>query len=153
MYPVRRRGLMRGYRYFVAGRYLVYYSVNSLEIRITAIIPGVMGRPEAPPRGPAPCWPLVFLVRFVLNGMIGLEMDRDASLMRLDHEKKQMGSTCFSSPERPTSRQPGWVGLPRTALRLPARRLRCPMGLLLRLGTSQACLALHSRMKSARPRH
>jgi len=44
MYPVRRRGLMRGYRYFVAGRHLVYYSVSSQEVRITAIIPGAMRR-------------------------------------------------------------------------------------------------------------
>ena len=44
MYPVRKRGLMRGYRYFAAGRHLVYYSVNSQEVRITAIIPGAMGR-------------------------------------------------------------------------------------------------------------
>lgn len=44
MYPVRRRGLMRGYRYFAAGRYLFYYSVNSQEVRITAIIPGAMRR-------------------------------------------------------------------------------------------------------------
>jgi len=42
MYPVRRRGLMRGYRYFAAGRHLVYYSVNPEEVRITAIIPGAM---------------------------------------------------------------------------------------------------------------
>ncbi len=42
MYPVRRRGLMRGYRYFVAGRHLFYYSLTSEEVRITAIIPGVM---------------------------------------------------------------------------------------------------------------
>jgi len=42
MYPVRRRGIMRGYRYFVAGAYLFYYSLSSSEIRITAIIPGVM---------------------------------------------------------------------------------------------------------------
>ena len=33
---------MRGYRYFVAGRHLIYYSVNSQEVRITAIIPGAM---------------------------------------------------------------------------------------------------------------
>jgi plasmid stabilization system protein ParE len=44
MYPVRRRGLMRGYRHFAAGRHLVYYSVNSQEVRITAIIPGAMRR-------------------------------------------------------------------------------------------------------------
>jgi plasmid stabilization system protein ParE len=44
MYPVRRRGLMRGYRYFAAGRHLFYYSVNSQEVRITAIIPGAMRR-------------------------------------------------------------------------------------------------------------
>ena len=44
MYPVRRRGIMRGYRYFAAGRHLVYYSVNSQEVRIMAIIPGAMRR-------------------------------------------------------------------------------------------------------------
>lgn len=35
---------MRGYRYFIAGRHLIYYSVNSQEVRITAIIPGAMRR-------------------------------------------------------------------------------------------------------------
>jgi len=44
MYPVRRRGLMRGYRYFIVGRHLIYYSVNSQEVRITAVIPGAMRR-------------------------------------------------------------------------------------------------------------
>jgi plasmid stabilization system protein ParE len=44
MYPVRRRGLMRGYRYFVADRHLFYYSLNSEEVLITAIIPGAMRR-------------------------------------------------------------------------------------------------------------
>jgi plasmid stabilization system protein ParE len=44
MCPVRRRGLMRGYRYFVAGKHLFYYSLSSQEVRITAIIPGVMRR-------------------------------------------------------------------------------------------------------------
>ena len=44
MYPVRRRGLMRGYRYFVAARHLFYYSLSSEEVRIAAIIPGVMRR-------------------------------------------------------------------------------------------------------------
>jgi plasmid stabilization system protein ParE len=44
MYSVRRRGLMRGYRYFVVDRYLFYYSVTSTEIRVTAIIPGAMRR-------------------------------------------------------------------------------------------------------------
>ncbi|HSR06525.1 MAG TPA: type II toxin-antitoxin system RelE/ParE family toxin [Bryobacteraceae bacterium] len=44
MYPLRRRGLMRGYRYFAAGRHLIYYSVNSQEVRIAAIIPGAMRR-------------------------------------------------------------------------------------------------------------
>ena len=44
MYPVRRRGLMRGYRYFVAGKHLFYYNLSSQEVRITAIIPGVMRR-------------------------------------------------------------------------------------------------------------
>ena len=33
---------MRGYRYFVAGRHLFYYKLSSQEVRITAIIPGVM---------------------------------------------------------------------------------------------------------------
>jgi plasmid stabilization system protein ParE len=44
MYPVRQRGIMRGYRYFIAGRYLFYYSVSSAEVRIAAIIPGAMRR-------------------------------------------------------------------------------------------------------------
>jgi len=44
MYPVRRRGLMRGYRYLVLGRFLLYYSVASTEIRIAAIIPAAMRR-------------------------------------------------------------------------------------------------------------
>ena len=42
MYPIRRRGLMRGYRYFMADRFLFYYSVSSTEIRIAAIIPAAM---------------------------------------------------------------------------------------------------------------
>ncbi len=42
IYPVRRRGVMRGYRYFVADGYLFYYSLSKQEIRIAAIIPGVM---------------------------------------------------------------------------------------------------------------
>lgn len=42
MYPVRRRGLMRHYRYFVAFGYLFYYSVASTEVRLSAIIPGRM---------------------------------------------------------------------------------------------------------------
>jgi plasmid stabilization system protein ParE len=44
MYPVRRRGRMRGYRYFVAGQHLFYYSVASTEVRVTAIIPAMMRR-------------------------------------------------------------------------------------------------------------
>jgi plasmid stabilization system protein ParE len=44
MYPVRRRGLMRQYRYFVVDRFLFYYSVAATEIRITAIIPAAMRR-------------------------------------------------------------------------------------------------------------
>lgn len=44
MYPIRRRGIMRGYRYFVAERHLIYYSVSSTEVRVTAIIPGMMQR-------------------------------------------------------------------------------------------------------------
>lgn len=35
---------MRGYRYFAAGRYLIYYTVSSQEVRIAAIIPGAMRR-------------------------------------------------------------------------------------------------------------
>lgn len=35
---------MRGYRYFVAGSHLFYYSLSSEEVRITAIIPAVMRR-------------------------------------------------------------------------------------------------------------
>lgn len=42
MYPVRRVGIMKGYRYFIAGRILFYYSVACDELRITAIIPGYM---------------------------------------------------------------------------------------------------------------
>jgi plasmid stabilization system protein ParE len=42
IYPVRRRGIMRGYRYFVAHGFLVYYSVSSGEIRIAAILSGRM---------------------------------------------------------------------------------------------------------------
>ena len=44
MYPMRRRGVMRGYRYFVAGRFLFYYAVAVTEIRITAVIPAGMRR-------------------------------------------------------------------------------------------------------------
>jgi plasmid stabilization system protein ParE len=42
MYPVRRRGLMRGYRYFIADAHLFYYRLSSDEIFLTAIIPGAM---------------------------------------------------------------------------------------------------------------
>ena len=44
MHPIRRRGLMRGYRYFGVGRFLFYYTVASAEIRLTAIIPAAMRR-------------------------------------------------------------------------------------------------------------
>jgi plasmid stabilization system protein ParE len=44
LYPRRRRGVMRGYRYFVAGRFLVYYSIAGDEIRISAILPAAMRR-------------------------------------------------------------------------------------------------------------
>jgi hypothetical protein len=44
MYPVRLRGLMKGYRYFVVEGYLFYYSVTSAEVRISAILPGRMRR-------------------------------------------------------------------------------------------------------------
>ena len=39
---------MRGYRYFVAGRYLFYYSVSSAEIRVAAIIPAAMRLADRP---------------------------------------------------------------------------------------------------------
>lgn len=42
MYPIRRRGLMRGYRYFVASQHLFYYSIAGDEIRMSAIIPAMM---------------------------------------------------------------------------------------------------------------
>jgi plasmid stabilization system protein ParE len=42
MNPVRRRGIMRGYRYFVAYSILFYYLVSLTEIRISAILPGQM---------------------------------------------------------------------------------------------------------------
>ena len=42
MYPVRQRGLLRGYRYFGAGKYLFYYSVSGTEIRFAAILPAMM---------------------------------------------------------------------------------------------------------------
>jgi len=42
MYPLRRRGLMKGYRFFAVFDNLFYYSVSSTEIRIAAIIPGRM---------------------------------------------------------------------------------------------------------------
>jgi hypothetical protein len=35
---------MRGYRYFVAGRYLFYYPVSSTEVRVAAIVPAAMRR-------------------------------------------------------------------------------------------------------------
>ena len=42
MYPIRRRGLLRGYRYLIADRFLFYPAVSSIEIRIAAIIPAAM---------------------------------------------------------------------------------------------------------------
>jgi plasmid stabilization system protein ParE len=42
MYPVRRIGLMRGYRYFNVLGYYFYYSISSQEIRVAAILPGRM---------------------------------------------------------------------------------------------------------------
>ena len=42
LYPVRRRGLMKGFRYFFADSYLFYYQVRGDELRVTAVIPGVM---------------------------------------------------------------------------------------------------------------
>jgi len=44
IYPVRRRGVMKGYRYFIARGHLVYYGLSSDEVRIAAIIPAVMRR-------------------------------------------------------------------------------------------------------------
>jgi hypothetical protein len=34
MYPVRRRGIMKGYRYFTSFGYLFFSSVTSAEVRI-----------------------------------------------------------------------------------------------------------------------
>ena len=44
MYPIRRRGIMKGYRYFIAHGYLFYYAVSSDLVRISAILPGRMRR-------------------------------------------------------------------------------------------------------------
>jgi hypothetical protein len=44
LHPVRRRGLMLGYRCFPVYGVLFFYSVSSTEIRIAAIIPGRMRR-------------------------------------------------------------------------------------------------------------
>ncbi len=44
MFPVRQRGIMRGYRYFVAYEFLFFYSISSEEVRIAAIVPGRMNR-------------------------------------------------------------------------------------------------------------
>lgn len=44
MYPVRSRGMLRGFRYFIAGRFLFFYSVTSTDARISAILPGAMRR-------------------------------------------------------------------------------------------------------------
>jgi len=43
VYPhMWQRGLMRGYRYFVAGPLLFYYSIATAEVRMSAIIPAAM---------------------------------------------------------------------------------------------------------------
>ena len=42
MYPVRLRGLMKGYRYFSVDGYLFYYQVSSSQVRLSAVIPGRM---------------------------------------------------------------------------------------------------------------
>jgi plasmid stabilization system protein ParE len=44
MFAQRRRGVFKGYRYFVAGPYLFYYSVSSDQIRIVGILHGRMRR-------------------------------------------------------------------------------------------------------------
>jgi plasmid stabilization system protein ParE len=44
MYPIRRRGLFRGYRFFVAGSFLFFYEVAGGELRLSAILPGMMRR-------------------------------------------------------------------------------------------------------------
>jgi plasmid stabilization system protein ParE len=44
MFAQRRRGVFKGFRYFVAGPYLFYYSVSSEEIRIIGILHGRMRR-------------------------------------------------------------------------------------------------------------
>ena len=40
MYPIRRRGLMKGYHYFQVFDYIFYYSVSSSEVRVSAILHG-----------------------------------------------------------------------------------------------------------------
>ena len=42
MYSRRRRGMMRGYRYFTVKGYLFYYSFTAEDLRVAAILPGRM---------------------------------------------------------------------------------------------------------------
>lgn len=42
LFPLRRRGIMKGYRYFAVKRYLFYYSMSGDELRLCAILPAVM---------------------------------------------------------------------------------------------------------------
>jgi plasmid stabilization system protein ParE len=42
MCPVRQRGVLRGHRYFTAGRFFFYYKANSQQVRIAAIVPAGM---------------------------------------------------------------------------------------------------------------
>jgi plasmid stabilization system protein ParE len=44
MFPVRRRGTGKGYRFFTAGRFVFFYSVSSEQIRIITILSGGMRR-------------------------------------------------------------------------------------------------------------
>jgi len=42
MFRIRKRGLLRGYRFFEVDRRIFYYEVSSTEVRIIGILPGMM---------------------------------------------------------------------------------------------------------------
>lgn len=44
MFAVRRKGILRGYRCFEVDQSLFYYEISSREIRLVAILPGMMNR-------------------------------------------------------------------------------------------------------------
>jgi plasmid stabilization system protein ParE len=66
MFPLRDRGLMRGYRYFVVGRFLFYYSVSAVELRIAAIIPAATRRAER-------CWRAATSLRVSVAALMGAQ--------------------------------------------------------------------------------